>query len=352
MLPVIVFGVIVTLIVASLIRGAKTITKTTAPMLGGCVSVVIPLQEVSEDAKSMVVDLFRKAAHPLRVHVYLGVNDGEKAPLFEALRDSLSKHNLHVSTTNVHILETDHVAHITGSETNGMSDCVRARLSNGLLGVPGVIVHLCQPQGGVKLPYQWDTVMEGEAMRSPGCIITSPFTDSPAFTAMRRSFHDDTSLPQSAVFSAAKPMEMPASIFSPVYAFGTSLSFVPFDLHLCCAPASSDVVYSARLWVHGARLVHPLKCHINYTPLSGTIGVEGAVDCCSRMLCQMGVITLPNTTPEARDLPGQPLTPTQRDAWANSVGVYFNTSTVTIRGTYGITTGCGNLVVFNKTQRL
>lgn len=346
LLPLVIAVIVFVCLVAMWCRGQGSASdpKATRPVSSGNISVVLPIHQPNHPAYVQAVEkLFTTARQPLRVHILLGVPHGIKAKLFPVLHDRFNTLGLPVTTSNIHILETDHVHHCS-------DDCIRGHLGRMC---SGTVLHLRQPADEVQLNHGWDAALESQVHLHPSTILTSPYTPSPSFTALLREFHDDTDLPVSAVYSAGKAMDMPAAVFSTVYAVGHASSFVSFDTHLCDSPASSDVVYSARLWVHGTKLVHPERCHITYNALpKAECDADDAAFACNRQLCQMGVIVLPNTTREARDLPGPGLTNEQREAWGHHVGVNFGQKSVTIRGTIGATRGCGTLVVFNKGQRL
>ena len=325
-------------------ENTKHSTRVTTPMPAGTLSIVLPIHQPRHPAYVHAIEkLFTTATHPLRIHILLGVPHGTKARLTPVLYERFSAIGLPVTTSNIHLLETDHVSHTS-------EDCIRGHLSKMCR---DLVLHLRQPEDELRVDNGWDVALESQVHLHPGAILTSPYTLAPSFKALLRDFHDDTDLPVSTVYSAGKAMEMPAAVFSSVYAAGMATSFVPFDTHLCDSVASGDVVYSARLWVHGTPSIHPETCLVQYTVLPKDDPGDGDVNFASnRQLCQMGIIVLPTTTREASDLPGPPLTKEQRDAWGEYVGVNFDQRRVTIRGTIGATRGCGTLVVFNKGQRL
>lgn len=340
----VVFAVCVVLTILCKSNSGTSDAKTPTGLNHGTISLVIPIHQPTHPTYiQLIEDLFKTATHPLRVHLIMGVPHGVKAKLTHVLYEKFNALGLPVTVSNVHILETDHVTHAA-------DDCIRAHLSKMC---SNIVLHLRQPASIGAVENGWDVFLESQVHLHPGTILTSPFPSSPSFTALQRDFHEDTNLPVSAVYSAGKAMEMPAAVFSSVYAVGGVSAFVPFDAHLCDSLASADVVYSARLWVHGTNLVHPESCPITYTALPKP-ETEPYDDTFAnnRQLCQMGVIVLPNTTREAKDLPGPPLTKEQREAWGHHVGTDFNKHTVTVRGIIGATQGCGTLVVFNKGQRL
>lgn len=318
----------------------------TAGGLGGPVSVILPLPAPTRTALDFVTQLFLAASQPLRVHAFLAVPPGHGAAVAAYARDQLQAANLHVSATNVHVHETRHAG-------CALDDCARGVLANSIHS--GCVVHLRQPAGNSTVDPGWDVAIETAA--APHYILTTASTRFPCFTALAPRFHPDTELPHSAVYSARAAMDMPAAVISTVFAAGRADAWLPFDACLCGAAASTDVVYSARLFAAGRRLVHPQAVPLAYDPVEpagepqATQEPQADPDLArNRLLCQMGVITLPVTTPEAADLPGDPLTEEQRAAWARHVGADFDAQAV--GAAPGVTAACGTLVRFNKTHRL
>jgi hypothetical protein len=355
--PLLAAAVVVALVLLAL-RSRDTAAALTHAGLGGPVSVILPLPTPTRTALDFVTQLFLAAAQPLRVHAFLAVPPGHGAVVAAYARYQLQAANLHVSATNVHVHETRHAACAS-------DDCARGVLANTIHS--GCIVHLRQPAGAATVTRNWASTLEASAQ--PGCILTVASTRFPCFTAMAPRFHPDTELPHSVVYSARAAMDMPAAVISTVFAAGRADAWLPFDTRLCGAAASSDVVYSARLFAAGRRLVHPQAVPLAYDPVEpratlepgaaggtqepqATLGPQAADPdlARNRLLCQMGVITLPVTTPEAADLPGDPLTEEQRSAWARHVGADFDAQAVVAAP--GVTAACGTLVQFNKTHRL
>lgn len=345
---------VVVILVILALRPRDTQGKPSAGGLGGPVSVILPLPAPTRTAVDFVTQLFLAAAQPLRVHAFLAVPPGHGAAVAAYARDQLQAVNLHVSATNVHVHETRHAACAS-------DDCARGVLANSIHS--GCVVHLRQPAGNNAVHPGWDATIEAAA--APHCILTSPSTRFPCFTALAPRFHPDTELPHAAVYSARAAMDMPAAVISTVFAAGRADAWLPFDTRLCGAAASTDVVYSARLFAAGRRLVHPQAVPLAYDPATpqdlqatqelyaDARDVPAPPDpdlARNRLLCQMGVITLPVTTPEAADLPGDPLTEEQRAAWARHVGADFDAQAV--GAAPGVTAACGTLVRFNKTHRL
>lgn len=352
--------VVVVLVILAL-RPRAAQGKPSAGGLGGPVSVILPLPAPTRTALDFVTQLFLAAAQPLRVHAFLAVPPGHGAAVAAYARDQLQAVSLHVSATNVHVHETRHAACAS-------DDCARGVLANGIHS--GCVVHLRQPAGNNAVHPGWDATIEAAAL--PHCILTTASTRFPCFTALAPRFHPDTELPHAAVYSARAAMDMPAAVISTVFAAGRADAWLPFDVCLCGAAASTDVVYSARLFAAGRRLVHPQAVPLAYDPATPQ-DLQATQELYShardvqadarelhappdpdlarnRLLCQMGVITLPVTTPEAADLPGDPLTEAQRAAWARHVGADFDAQAV--GAAPGVTAACGMLVRFNKTHRL
>lgn len=347
-------AVIIAVIVVSLLVAALLASKGQSPSsspnahtasLGGPVSVVMPIHQPRHAAyMEAIVALFVNASQPFRVHLFLGVPEGFADAVKEKIREELSRVDLHVSTSNVHVFGSPHATCIP------CDDCMRARLTRSI--GSGVIFHMRQPESQPSVAPHWDAAMEGHATNYAGCVMTAPYTLSPTFTAFHADFHPDTDLPCAVAYAAGHPMEMPAAIYSSVYAFGEAHCFPPMDALLCGAPESTDVVYSARCHAHGTRLVHPAECLVKYEPLAEEVyEPQGDPDTArTRMHCQLGLMTLPNTTDAARDL--YPLSDAQREAWVRHVNLNFDDATVGIRARQGITSLCSVMVVYNKTQRL
>lgn len=344
-ITVILLTLLFAIVVASKSAHPVTAQATATPPSGEPVCVVMPIHQPRHPAyMEAIVALFVNAAQSFRVHLFLGVSEGFADAVREKIREELNKVNLHVSTSNVHVIGSSHATCIL------CDDCMRARLTRGVSS--GVIFHMRQPEGQVDVDPHWDATMEVHAQTSAGSVMTAPYTRSPSFTAFHPDFHPDTDLPSAVVYSAGHPMEMTAAIYSPVYAFGEAHCFPPMDALLCGACASTDVVYSARLHAHGTRLLHPEGCLVRYDPLPAEVyEPQGDPDTArTRMHCQLGLMTLPNTTDAARDL--YPLSDAQREAWVRHVNLNFDDATVGTRARQGITSACSTLVVFNKTQRL
>lgn len=243
MSPIVITVVVVITLLVAVAMASKSGNNVTPPgeitgsHLGGPVSVVMPIHQPRHPAYTeAIVTLFVNAAQPFRVHMFLGVPEGFADAVKEKIREELSRVNLHVSTSNVHVFGSPHATCVP------CDDCMRARLTRSI--GSGVVFHLRQPDQGLTVEPHWDATMEAKAADYAGCVLTAPYTRSPTFTAFHPEFSTDTDLQCAVAYAAGHPMEMSAAIYSSVYAFGEAHCFPSMDALLCGAPESTDVVYS------------------------------------------------------------------------------------------------------------